>query len=1335
MFFLDDDDLKLVCKHRGDHMRAGFALQLVTVRWLGKFLEDPLEVPDGVLEFVAGKQLGMAELAEVKRYTERGHTRFDHQWESKKERGYREFDHAEDEFARWAAARSRATGDGPKAIFTDGLAWLRERSILLPGVTTLARLVASVRDETTRQLLEELAALPDPVQRRALDRLLEVPPGSRLSDLERWRKGPAPRGSGPSLVKSLDRVAEISGVGLARLGAEARVPPRRMAELSRYGMTASASLIRRHGDARRLATLVATVRHLEGKSIDDALELLDLLMTTELLGRAQRDADKENARRHPRLARASARLAVAVEALFESDGWGGPGEEPRVSEVWKAIEAVVSRTELRAALELVTESVPAPGGPDPDDWRAALPARYPAVSGFLKMLPAVIEFGASAEGAPVLAAMRALPDVLAHRSRLPAPLIPGRLTDAGVVNGPWRRLVFGHPAHEDGAVNRHAYAFCVLEQFWRGLKRRDIWADASTRWRNPQARLLEGAAWAAARDDVLTSLTLPGDPAALLAEHSRTLDAAYREVGGRLAVNTEVAVDDDGKIHLTGLKAVEEPPSLVDLRARTTAMLPRVDLPEVLLEVMSWAPEMGEAFTAASGGRSRLEDLPVSIAACLAAHALNVGYRPIAKKGAPALERSRLSHVFQNYVRPETLAAANAPLVARQAGLPLAQAWGGGMVAAVDGMRFVVPVPAAFARPNKKYFGSKRGMTWLNAMNDCGMGRGAKIVSGTVRDSLHMIDVIFGLDSGPLPEIVVTDTGSYSDVVFGLLELLDISYRPALADLPDQKGWRISASANYGPLNTFARGRIDTAKIRRNWEDILRVVASIYTGTVRAYDVVTMLQRDGHPTALGEAIAMYGRIFKTLHILSYIDTDETYRRDIKGIRNLQEGRQALARKICHGKKGELYHRYERGLENQLGSLGLVLNSVVLWTTVYLDAAVRQLRAQGYPVLEEDMARLSPFASRHLGVHGAYSFVLPDLARGAIRELRDPDTADEDDELAPGGRSAARRRGRRSGFFIMGAQHAQHGGRGGMLAFLLAGGDDQPGSDVTQAQLLAAQVEGDGEHGLVCDGGAADRLAAGAGRLVAFQGAVADVLALHPRQRGQHGEHDPGRVVRALQLAGQELQPDTGGAQLFGQRGQLDAAAEPFVLVHDDRDRHAGCPHLAGEGHGLAELGPGDGAGGDLLGEDPGDARRAQRVGLGVQGLADGGGASVPDPHAPAGRASAAGGRGSSVHGEPGLRSGGTGTLSAFASCGTSRNRAVWYWAATLPRPVRHGDPAGAAQEDIGQPFASTRRKSSSLTRRSFHGGVSSARPYATTRETRFALAGIWWQGCFTDPRL
>ena len=70
---------------------------------------------------------------------------------------------------------------------------------------------------------------------------------------------------------------------------------------------------------------------------------------------------------------------------------------------------------------------------------------------------------------------------------------------------------------------------------------------------------------------------------------------------------------------------------------------------------------------------------------------------------------------------------------------------------------------------------------------------------------------------------------------------------------------------------------------------------------------------------------------------------------------------------------------------------------MLWTTVYLDAAVRQLKDQGYLVQEKDLARLSPFVSAHLGVLGAYSFLLPDMGPGAIRELRDPDATNYDDE--------------------------------------------------------------------------------------------------------------------------------------------------------------------------------------------------------------------------------------------------------------------------------------------------------------------------------------------------
>lgn len=234
--------------------------------------------------------------------------------------------------------------------------------------------------------------------------------------------------------------------------------------------------------------------------------------------------------------------------------------------------------------------------------------------------------------------------------------------------------------------------------------------------------------------------------------------------------------------------------------------------------------------------------------------------------------------------------------------------------------------------------------------------------------------------------------------VFGLLQLLGFEYRPALADIPDQWLWRGDYRASYGPLDVAARGKLDLDKIVRHWPDIVRVVGSTHTGAVRAYDVVRMLQRDGHPTPLGEAIAHYGQIFKSLHVLAFID-DEAYRRDIKGIRNLQEGRHDLAqkrRRIFHGRKGELYQRYHAGMEDQLGALGLVLNCVVLWNTVYIDAALEQLRAAGHPVADDDVARLSPFMRNHLNVLGAYSFSLPDMP-GGLRELRDPDTLDEEDD--------------------------------------------------------------------------------------------------------------------------------------------------------------------------------------------------------------------------------------------------------------------------------------------------------------------------------------------------
>ncbi len=205
--------------------------------------------------------------------------------------------------------------------------------------------------------------------------------------------------------------------------------------------------------------------------------------------------------------------------------------------------------------------------------------------------------------------------------------------------------------------------------------------------------------------------------------------------------------------------------------------------------------------------------------------------------GVKALTRARLLGVDRAYFRAECVGAASAILVANQAGIDIAGDWGGGMVASADGMRFVVPVKSLHARPNPKYFGlSKRwtGATWLNVISDRIMGLGEVVVPGTVRDSLYILDAIHNLDVPDCPEQVITDTASYSDIVFGLFAICGYQFSPRIADIGDTRLWRIPAQEgpqpSYGKFDELGRHTIKLAKVRERWDDMLRVAGSLVTG-------------------------------------------------------------------------------------------------------------------------------------------------------------------------------------------------------------------------------------------------------------------------------------------------------------------------------------------------------------------------------------------------------------------------------------------------------------------------------------------------------------------------
>ena len=179
-FFLNGPALELARRKRGWHNRLGWSLQWGTVRMLGTFLTDvgPAEVPEVAARYVAG-QLGAGDWTAVKLYGDRVQTPYEHAWEIRDLLGSREFAAAEEEVAAFVASRVGKTRDSKRELFDRAVLWLIENRVLLPGITTLSRLVTEVRSAELGAIYRALVEAGPPHMHRELLDTLRVPGGQR----------------------------------------------------------------------------------------------------------------------------------------------------------------------------------------------------------------------------------------------------------------------------------------------------------------------------------------------------------------------------------------------------------------------------------------------------------------------------------------------------------------------------------------------------------------------------------------------------------------------------------------------------------------------------------------------------------------------------------------------------------------------------------------------------------------------------------------------------------------------------------------------------------------------------------------------------------------------------------------------------------------------------------------------------------------------------------------------------------------------------------------------------------------------------------------------------
>jgi TnpA family transposase len=233
-----------------------------------------------------------------------------------------------------------------------------------------------------------------------------------------------------------------------------------------------------------------------------------------------------------------------------------------------------------------------------------------------------------------------------------------------------------------------------------------------------------------------------------------------------------------------------------------------------------------------------------------------------------------------------------------------------------------------------------------------------------------VLDGLLENDTILRPREHYTDTHGFTEQLFGLCFLSGYSFMPRLRDLADQQLYKVDRILPLGRLQQLVHSGIDLDLIREQWDQLVRVAASLRNRVVPAHVVLQRLSSASPSDRVAKALTTLGRIVKTIFILRYIH-EEKIRRRVQLQLNRGEARHELARWLFFANRGEFRTGDYEEIMNKASCLSLLSNAVLVWNTIKIGNIVGQLRAAGEQIDDADLSRVSPLAHRHVIPNGTY----------------------------------------------------------------------------------------------------------------------------------------------------------------------------------------------------------------------------------------------------------------------------------------------------------------------------------------------------------------------------
>ena len=345
-----------------------------------------------------------------------------------------------------------------------------------------------------------------------------------------------------------------------------------------------------------------------------------------------------------------------------------------------------------------------------------------------------------------------------------------------------------------------------------------------------------------------------------------------------------------------------------------------------------------------------------------------------------------LGRAIDERVRPETYAAAIGAVVDAQHAHPLSAVWGPGETSSSDGQFFAAGGWGEGGADYNARHGTRPGSVFYGFISDRFASFYSKVIPAAASEAPYVLDGLVHNEAALAIQEHATDTAGAVEAVFALFHLFGYRFAPRIRDLNERRLFTIERAHASGVLEPMTAGPVSMSTIEENWDEILRLAASIRAGTVPPSVILKKIAAFPRQNALNKTLREIGRIERSLFMADWL-MDGTLRRRSNANLNKDESRHALARAVFFHRLGELRDRTAETLAYRASGLNLVVNAIILWNTTYLARAVAYVRSQGVPLADQDLAHVAPIRWGHIALTGDYLWAELERPRERFRPLR------------------------------------------------------------------------------------------------------------------------------------------------------------------------------------------------------------------------------------------------------------------------------------------------------------------------------------------------------------